>query len=142
MKLIGILVLGLVSFQLQAQDSSAIVVHKDPRLDSLVQRHIASNEYNLRHTKRYVQGYRIQVISTRDREKAIETKTLMFREFPKLKSYLIYQSPNYRLKVGNFTEREEADAYLSEMQKVLTSPAYVVHDVIEISGDRLLDEEE
>jgi len=49
-----------------------------------------------------------------------------------LKAYMMYQSPFFRLKVGNFKERSEAEEYLSRIQRIYASGVYIVPDTIEV----------
>ena len=51
------------------------------------------------------------MINTNNRDEAIAAKTKVYTYFPELKSYLLYQSPYYKLKVGNFKEKKEAEDY-------------------------------
>src|SRR6476660_7912947 len=115
-----LVVIGLfVSVGCFAQiDSGSVVVHKDPRVDLLISKQIEINEYTTRNARRTAPGYRILVISTNDRSKASEAKTRIYKQFPELQAYLMYQSPFYKLKVGNFRERPEADAYLADIQRL------------------------
>jgi hypothetical protein len=117
-------------------DTSTVVVHKDPRIDLLVKKQIQINELTTRDARRYVQGYRILVVSTNDRNKATNAKTKIYTEFPELKAYLMYQSPNMKLKVGDFKSREEAEPYLSAIQRFFPSGVYIVRDVIEVNPDK------
>lgn len=116
----------------QADASSGVMVNKDPRIDLLVNKQIEINEVTTRNSRRSAAGYRILVVSSNNRNKVIEAKTKMYREFPELKTYLMYQSPFYRLKVGNFRERSEAEEYLSQIQRIYPTGAYVVTDTIEV----------
>src|SRR5688500_18348043 len=84
---------------------SGVVVHKDPRIDLLVNKQIEINEITTRNSRRTAAGYRILVISSNNRNKVLDAKARMYREFPELKAYMMYQSPFFRLKVGNFKER-------------------------------------
>lgn len=138
MKVLMSLILLILFLDARSQDTASIVVHKDPRVDSLIRVQARLNEYEIKHTSRFVPGFRILVLSTQDRARALEAKTTVFREFPELKSYLTYQSPYYKLKVGNFIQREEAEAYLENLQKALSGPVYIVHDLVEVSGEQLL----
>jgi hypothetical protein len=56
----------------------------------------------------------------------------MYREFPELKAYMMYQAPFFRLKVGNFRERAEAEAYLSQVERLVKNKVYIVPDTIEV----------
>jgi hypothetical protein len=118
-----------------AQTSQSIVVTKDPRIDLLVNKQIEINEVTTRDSRRTAAGFRILVISTNDRNKVIEAKTKMYREFPELKAYMMYQSPFFRLKVGNFRDRAEAEEYLANIQRVYEKGVYIVPDTIEVKPD-------
>ena len=56
-------------------DSNTVVVHKDPRVELLMKKQIEINEVTTRNSRRSAPGYRIQVISTNDRTKAMAAKT-------------------------------------------------------------------
>ncbi|MBL7699410.1 MAG: SPOR domain-containing protein [Chitinophagaceae bacterium] len=135
---LAISLLGVHEVSAQVYDSTAtttkdsVIVHKDPRVDLLVNKQIEINEFTTRGSRRSAPGFRILVISSNDRKKVIEAKTTMYREFPELKLYMMYQSPFFRLKVGNFREREEAEGYLSNIQRLFPSGVYVVTDTIEV----------
>jgi hypothetical protein len=127
----------ILSLSLFAQtDTNSVVVHKDPRIDLLVKKQIQINELTTRDARRYVQGYRILVVSTNDRNKATNAKTKIYTEFPELKAYLMYQSPNMKLKVGDFKSREEAEPYLSAIQRFFPDGVYIIRDVIEVNPDK------
>ena len=117
-------------------DSSSIVVHKDPRIDMLIKKQIEINEVTTRNSRRSAQGYRIQVISTNNRTKAMEAKTRIYQHFPELKAYLMYQSPYFKLKVGNFIEREEAESYLQNILTLFPTGVYVVRDIVEVKPEK------
>jgi hypothetical protein len=118
------------------QDTSSVKVYKDNRLDLLMKKQIEANEYNTREARRYVQGYRILIVSTANRNQANETKASLYMKFPELKSYLIYQSPNYKLKAGNFRESRDAEAYLKRIKPYFSGNLFVIRDMIEVNPDK------
>jgi hypothetical protein len=134
--LIGILLFLFSVPALAQNDSGKVVVHKDPRIDQLVKKQIEINEVTTRDARRFVQGYRILVMNTNDRNKAMNAKTKIYQEFPELKAYLMWQAPFYKLKVGNFKDRKEAEDYLASLQRFFTSGIYIVRDVIEVNPDK------
>lgn len=143
MKYILSSVLLILSLSLVAQtdsdpdtDSASVVVYKDPRIDMLVKKQIQVNELTTRDARRYVHGYRILVMNTNDRDKAKNAKTKIYQEFPELNAYLMYQSPFMKLKVGDFKTREEAEPYLSAIQRFFPSGVYIIRDVIEVNPDK------
>jgi hypothetical protein len=119
-----------------AQDSSSVTVHKDPRIDQLVKKQIEINEYTTRDARRYTQGFRILVVSTNDRNKANDAKMKLYKNFPELKAYLMYQSPYFKLKAGNFKDQKEAEVYLKKMQVYFPTGIYIIRDIIEVNPDK------
>lgn len=131
-----ILLLWVCDVSAQTDSSASVVVVKDPRIDMLVNKQIEINEITTRNSRRSAPGYRILIISSNNRNKVIEAKTKMYREFPELKAYMMYQSPFFRLKVGNFRERTDAEAYLAEIQRIYPTGVYIVTDTIEVRPDQ------
>ena len=119
-----------------AQETPTVKLIKDPRVDVLEKKHIEINEFNTRDARRFVQGYRLLVINTNDRNKANEAKAKVYKTFPELKAYLVYQSPFYKLKVGNFKDQKEADVYLKKVQLYFPATVYIIRDMIEVNPDK------
>jgi len=137
MKYIFILISIFFSGTLLAQDStSAIIVHKDPRLDMLVKKQGDANAAVRRATARFAKGYRLLVINTNKRDEAIAAKTKIYTSFPELKAYLVYQSPYFKLKVGNFRTRDEAQQYQKDLSAFFPRGVFVINDVIEITPEK------
>ncbi len=141
MKNILMIVFLFVSLITIGQDKQGVIVHKDPRIDQLVKKQIEVNEFNTRDARRYVQGFRILVISTNDRSKADDAKLKVYQNFPELKAYLLYQSPYFKLKVGNFKDQREADTYLKKMQLYFPASVYIIRDMIEVNPDKSGDQD-
>jgi SPOR domain len=139
--LIAVLFISINSFGqdttiLKTVDTNSITIHKDPRIDLLVKKQIQINEETSREARRIGKGYRLLVINTNKRDEAVAAKTKLYTYFPELKSYLIYQSPFYKLKVGNFKERKEAEEYLQRLKKYFPQGVYIMNDTIEIKLDK------
>ncbi len=113
-------------------DTTGIVVHKDPRIDLLVKKQIEINEASTRSARRFAPGYRILVLNTNNREKVLAAKTQIYKRYPDLKTYMMWQAPFFKLKVGNFREREDAEAFLPEMKKIFPTGVYVLKETIEV----------
>ena len=124
----------LVSGRVRAQvdTTGSVVVTKDARIDLLVKKQIAINEETTRESRQHVPGFRIQVINTPDRNKVYDAKAKVYQQFPDWKPYLLYQAPNYKLRVGDFKTQEEAEAAMQELAKLFPSGLYVIRDIIEI----------
>ena len=126
----------MVSLKVKAQDSAGVVVHKDPRIDMLVKKQIDINEETTRDTRRTMSGYRLQVINSNDRNKVFAAKARIYQNYPELKPYLMYQPPFYKLKVGNFKTKEEAEEYRKELAREFPGGVYIVRDIIEVKPDK------
>ena len=136
MKKLVVILCSFICIQSFGQtDTSSVIVHKDPRIDLLVKKQIEINEVTTRNARRFVPGFRILVVNTNDRNKALSAKSKLYQAFPDLNVYLMYQAPFYKLKAGNFRERKEADDYLPNIQRLFPSGVYVVRDTIEVNPD-------
>jgi hypothetical protein len=120
----------------QADSTSSIVIHADPRLSMLVKKQSQINEVTTRDARRSIAGYRLQVINTSDRNAAITAKTKVYQLFPDLKAYLLYQAPYFRVRVGNFKDRDEAESYRQTLLKEFPRGVFIVRDTIEIRLDK------
>jgi len=134
-RIITILALFIAIKSYSQNDTSSVVVHKDPRIDLLVKKQVEINEITTRNSRRFVPGFRILVVNTNDRNKALSAKSKLYQQFPDLTVYLMYQAPFYKLKAGNFKERKDADDYLPNIQRLFPAGVYVIRDTIEVNPD-------
>src|SRR5258705_5831218 len=98
-KIIVLIICVIASLKIIAQDTGSLktsqtaFVHKDPRLDILAKKEAELNAYAAKIAARSAMGYRLQVLSTNDRELAMKTKTELLKKFPEQKVYMLYQLP-------------------------------------------------
>jgi len=84
------------------------------RLDSALK---IVNDYNANKTT-YVEGLTIQLYSGHDRSKAKEVQLRAFRYFPKSKPKIIFDQPNYKVRMEHFyTQLEAYPVYKSVQSK-------------------------
>jgi hypothetical protein len=134
---IGIFILMIVMVSASAQkDTTGVVVHKDPRIEMLVKKQIEYNEFITREARSKMMGFRIMIMSTNDQNKATSAKSKAYQEFPELRTYLHWQAPFYKVKVGNFKTREEAEEYIEHVKRIFPSGVYVVRETIEVNPDK------
>ena len=114
-------------FSFAAEINDTIIVSKDARLDILSEKQGEINRSSARITK----GYRLQVITTRQREDAFQVKAELLKRFPDQKAYTIYQSPYFKIRFGNFIDRNEAEKYKKILSGIYSQGIYVVSDMIE-----------
>jgi hypothetical protein len=117
-----------------AHAADTVVVRKDPRVDILSGKQIQANKKGAQLTSSGLyKGFRIQVISTRSRDQAFDTKAMLNTNFPDHKAYVMYQSPNFKVRIGNFLRREDAENFRKEMARMFTEGLYIVEDTVEYS---------
>lgn len=121
--------------QTNQQAVGDVVIHKDPRLDLLVKKQIQINEESARMNRRTMKGYRLLVINTNSRDEAIAAKTQVYTYFPELKAYLLYQTPFFKLKAGNFKTRDEADDYRKKLNVIFPKGVFIMNDIIEVKPE-------
>lgn len=87
-------------------------------------------------------GYRVQVFSDNNvrtaKAEASSKQRVISARFPQYQTYVRYNSPYWRLKVGDFRTQQEANAAAEELRKAF--PAYskeirVVRDRISLPND-------
>ena len=118
------------------QDTSSVIVHKDPRVDALTKKQAAINSAIKKSSARTMRGYRLMVINTNKRDEAIEAKTKIYTYFPDMKAYLSYQSPYFKLKAGNFQTRDEAERYRKLLTPMFPKGVFIINDIIEVKPER------
>jgi hypothetical protein len=129
-KIFILIVSCLTVISASAQDT--IKVKKDPRLDVLTAKQIAMNKRNAMKTSSgQYKGFRVQVLSTSDRTKALTTKSELLTKFPEEKVYTMFQAPYFKIRMGNFLKREDAEAFRKTISYLFPQGAFVVADVIE-----------
>jgi hypothetical protein len=129
-KLFILTVSSFIIISAAAQDT--IKVKKDPRLDVLTAKQIAMNKRTAMMTSSgQYKGFRVQVLSTSDRTKALNTKSELLSKFPDEKTYTIFQSPYFKIRIGNFLKKEDAEAFRKSISSLYPEGAFVVPDVIE-----------
>jgi hypothetical protein len=117
-------------------DSTSVIIHKDPRLDLLMKKQAEINEETSREARRGNKGFRLMIITTTNRQDAINARAKLYTYFPELKSYLWHQSPNYKLKAGNFRDRKDAEAYQKKMIKFFPKGVFIIPDTIEMKPEK------
>ena len=71
--------------------------------------------------KKTVNGYQLQVLNTTDRTEAINAKSLLLTKYPKQKTFLMFQSPYYKIRFGNFLTQTEAVSYQKKIKSHFTN---------------------
>lgn len=114
-----------------AQTGKSIYVSRDPRVDKLVDKHIELTKQASRGKIYIEQGYRLLVVNTNQRDLAMKIRGILLKEFPEHKTYMSYQTPNFRVHFGNFSTRKEAEKVKKELPTDLGSTIIIVPTKIE-----------
>lgn len=132
-KIIALFIFSAMALQAMASRDT-VIVRKDPRLDILSAKQAMINKRSSMMTSSGLyKGFRVQVLSTQSRGEAFKMKTDLLTRFPESKTYLLFQSPNFKVRVGNFIKREDAEKLKQQLAKLIGSNIYVVEDAIEYS---------
>ncbi|MEO7524443.1 MAG: SPOR domain-containing protein, partial [Ferruginibacter sp.] len=91
-----------------------VTITKDSRIDLLGKKMADYNE-SLANKIHLVKGYRLTLLSTTDRNQAIQIRSQLLQQYPDQSVYMTFQSPYIRLKFGNFIERDDAEQMRKEL---------------------------
>ena len=72
-------------------------------------------------TKGTVLGFRVQIYTGPSRSEAYAAQSKFQRMYSAVSTYVSYTQPNYRVKVGDFRSRSEAQALMRELRKDFTA---------------------
>jgi hypothetical protein len=64
-----------------------------------------------------ISGYRVQIYSGRDRNQANRVKENFLKMYPDQPAYLDYSAPNFRIRVGDFRNKLEAQKLLHDIKQ-------------------------
>lgn len=134
-------ILCLTALQAFAQTDSLntipVIIHKDFRLDILGRKEAELNLAAIKAGARTGMGYRLQVLSTNDRDLAMKTRTQLLQRYPDQKVYMFYQSPYVKLTFGNFISKQEAELYKKQISRMLGGASvYTLSQRIEVKPEK------
>ncbi len=81
-------------------------IRQDPRITDLLTRHVQIN-----HKRKGADGFRLEIFFSSDsraREQAMRVRNEFNLIFPDVPSYLLFQTPNFKVRVGDFRNKSEA----------------------------------
>jgi hypothetical protein len=120
--LVIILVFGGGFANLFAQNSDTLtkgnaMIFKDPRIDYLQK--VYSAKSNLKIVPKKV--YRVQIIISKSRSEVNDAKAKFASKYPEMPVYLSFEPPTFKLRVGTFIARQDAQSFLNEVRKIFPS---------------------
>ena len=118
-----------------------VEIKGDVAVTQLVQKHVELNE-----RVRTIPGYRIQVASlsgTASKNRAFDMKERLREAFPGVEAYVVFDEPNFKVKVGDFRTRLDAYVFLQRIRNEF--PGTIIRDNIyptQINWDEMVPETE
>ncbi len=129
--LIALIVL-MSSSSMLAQEfylEKSVKIYQDSRVDSLISLHRKINEFNLANELHDgIDGFRVQLYfesGNNSKARTMNIRDQFLRRYPQIGAYVIYSSPYYRLRVGDFRTEIEAERFLQQIIRRYPA-AYVV----------------
>lgn len=118
----------------QAQ-TGHVTVTGDVAVNEMVSRHVELNN-----RVKTMPGFRVQIASfsgTNSKTSAFNLRDRFTTDYPLVQAYIIYDEPNFKVKVGDFRTRLEAYAFLQEIKEVYKG--YIIKDNIYAEPPETLD---
>lgn len=107
----------LFSFDAVAQTRGKVEVIKDARIDTFAARRA---ELNKAGGPGSINGFRVQIFTGENRKDAYNTQAKFIEQYPDIKSYIIYNEPNFKVRVGDFRTRLDAEKLQDDLKKWFT----------------------
>jgi hypothetical protein len=105
---------------------SDVPMHVNKRLDAILDT-IAMRNKSIKFTN----GFRIQIYVGNDRKAADDAKIYTYQKYPEIFPYLSYNQPIYKVKIGDFLNRMDAERYYTDLKELYPS-AMILPDRVEI----------
>lgn len=119
----------LLKAQSVASGHGSVEIICDSRLDQLLEKHRKINQ-----AFKTMNGFRIQLLSESGNNSKAQAQMLQEElkvRFPDAGVYLSFKSPNYRVRLGDFRTRLDAQRYLMDI--LIDYPqAFIVNDLINL----------
>jgi hypothetical protein len=105
---------------LHAQTRGKVEVVKDPLVDTLIARRPSLNK-NIVTGEESTNGYRVQIFFGSNRQAAYNAQAKFKNDYPEIRTYITYTEPNFKVQVGDFRTRLEAQKLENELNQQFSS---------------------
>jgi hypothetical protein len=114
------------------KDSVNIRLIQDDKVDLLVSKHIQINQ-----NRKGIDGFRIQIFfdsGNNSKTRAQSIYETFLAKYPNIGAYLTFKTPNYKVRIGDFRTKLDAQRFLNE---ILTDypNAWIIEDQINLPKD-------
>lgn len=89
-------------------NGKGIVIIKDKKIDELIE-----NKSNIK--KNGITGYRVQIYFSTNKNELNDVRLKFIKSYPRIETYITYDAPNYLLRVGDFSEKNDAEKFKKEI---------------------------
>jgi hypothetical protein len=111
------------------KEKGHIQIIQDDKVDLLVSKHIQINQ-----NRKGIDGYRIQIFfdsGNNSKTKAQSIYEGFKAKYPDVRAYLSFKSPNYKVRVGDYRTRLDAQRFLNDI--IIEYPnAWIIADMINL----------
>ena len=122
------------------QEQEQVEIIRDTRLDELAKKQQQINKATgdggilakYKTSSGKYKGYRLMIMNTNDRDLAYQTRGQLASRFPQHKLYMAYQAPYYKLKMGDFLEKSDAEDLKRSLSGMVKSGIFIISDVISL----------
>ena len=90
-----------------------VQIIQDVRIDTLLAKHKTLNEYNPD-----IEGWRIEIFfesGNNSKRLAIEAQSAFISKYTEVPTHLIFQEPYYKVRVGDYRSRLEAEEFMKKI---------------------------
>tara|TARA_B100000963_G_scaffold350524_1_gene360879 strand:+ start:431 stop:817 length:387 start_codon:yes stop_codon:yes gene_type:complete len=123
-----IIILILIFFSLETHGQENLINYQyDKKIDSL---HLKFKKINL--SQNGIQAFRIQIAFASTKNEINTMKLNFMKKFPNVPIYLSYSAPYYKLRVGNFRTKFEAEKSKGKLIKNYPG-SYIVSEYIKLN---------
>lgn len=105
-----------------------VKIIQDNRIDTLIEKHFFLNK-----KFQYIEGWRIQIFfdsGNNSKKKAIETAHKFLQKYKGINAYISFKEPYYKVRVGDFRTRMDAQGFLKKIIYDYPNAIYVKEDKI------------
>jgi len=127
--LVSIFVIIPVLTWAQTVNTGEVHIYSEPGIDSLVRLHVAYNQ-----AYPTIPGYRIQIFMESGNQALAdceEVEQKFIDKYEDIPSYITFAAPYYRVRVGDFRTRLEAEKFLQRIGRKYPN-AWVIKDEINL----------
>jgi septal ring-binding cell division protein DamX len=125
---LGVLCLPCV-LHAQTPTRGKVEVDKDPKVDSLIGNYLVGSKGG--NNNNSSDGFRVQIYSSSNRKDAYSVQAKFQDKYPDVRTYLTYRDPNFKVHVGDYRSRLEAEKMVAELKPIFAG-LFIVEEKINL----------